>query len=117
MNLAQAVGAFCFALSQRPLPAGEGGAERSEATGEGRASRRIRAERDLAPAAIIERLHERVQALLVEVGFLHDDNPDRIYDDLRTIAARADIDAREATILLGIIHQIEWKLGVPRERP
>lgn len=96
MNLAQAVGAFCFALSQvRPKPR----------------------ERDLAPAAMIERLHERVQALLVEVGFLHDDNPDRIYDDLRTIAARADVDAREATILLGIIHQIEWKLGAPRERP
>jgi TrmH family RNA methyltransferase len=114
MNLAQAVGAFSFALSQFP---GERGAERSEATGEGRAVRRIRRERDLAPAAMIERLHERVQALLVEVGFLHDDNPDRIYDDLRTIAARADIDAREATILLGIIHQIEWKLGAPRERP
>jgi TrmH family RNA methyltransferase len=95
MNLAQAVGAFCFALSQvRPKPR----------------------ERDLAPAAMIERLHERVQALLVEVGFLHDDNPDRIYDDLRAIAARADVDAREATILLGIIHQIEWKLGAPRER-
>ncbi|HEY2091874.1 MAG TPA: TrmH family RNA methyltransferase [Thermoanaerobaculia bacterium] len=114
MNLAQAVGAFCFALSQIPLPPGEGGRR----PGEGRASRQVRRERDLAPAAIIERLHERVQALLVEVGFLRgDDNPDRIYDDLRTIAARADIDAREATILLGIIHQIEWKLGAPRERP
>jgi TrmH family RNA methyltransferase len=96
MNLAQAVGAFCFALSQIEPKTRE---------------------RDLAPAAIIERLHERVQALLVEVGFLHDNNPDRIYDDLRAIAARADVDAREATILLGIIHQIEWKLGAPRERP
>ena len=90
MNLAQAVGAFCFALSQ---------------------IRRVPRERELAPAAMIERLHERVQTLLMEVGFLHDNNPDRIYDDLRTIAARADLDAREATILLGIIHQIEWKLG------
>jgi TrmH family RNA methyltransferase len=96
MNLAQAVGAFCFALSQvKPKPT----------------------ERELAPAAMIERLHERVQSLLVEVGFLHDNNPDRIYDDLRAIASRAGVDAREATILLGIIHQIEWKLGAPRERP
>ena len=95
MNLAQAVGAFCFALSQ---------------------VRRAPRERELAPAAMIERLHERVQALLMEVGFLHDNNPDRIYDDLRSIAARADLDAREATILLGIIHQIEWKLGASRER-
>lgn len=96
MNLAQAVGAFCFALSR---------------------IERTPHERELAPAALIERLHERVQALLVEVGFLHDNNPDRIYDDLRTIAARADLDAREATILLGVIHQIEWKLGASRERP
>jgi tRNA/rRNA methyltransferase len=96
MNLAQAVGAFCFALSQ---------------------IRRAPRERDLAPAAMIERLHERAQALLMETGFLHDNNPDRIYDDLRSIAARADLDAREATILLGIIHQIEWKLGSLRGSP
>ena len=96
MNLAQAVGVFCFVLSQ---------------------IRRAPSARDLAPAALIERLHERAQALLVETGFLHDNNPDRIYDDLRAIAARSDLDAREATILLGIIHQIEWKLGASRERP
>ena len=96
MNLAQAVGAFCFAMSQ---------------------VRRTPRERELAPAAMIERLHERAQALLVEAGFLHDNNPDRVYDDLRAIAARADLDAREATILLGIIHQIEWRVGASRERP
>jgi TrmH family RNA methyltransferase len=89
MNLAQAVGAFCFAISQiEPAPS----------------------DRVLAPAAMIERLHRRAQSLLLEVGFLHDINPDRIYDDLRAIAGRADLDEREATILLGIIHQIEWKL-------
>lgn len=89
MNLAQAVGAFCFALSQiEPAPR----------------------ERVLAPAAMIERLHQRAQSLLTEVGFLHDNNPTRIYDDLRALAGRADLDEREATILLGIIHQIEWKL-------
>ena len=96
MNLAQAVGAFCFAMSQ---------------------VRRAPRERELAPAAMIERLHERAQALLVEAGFLHDNNPDRVYDDLRAIAARAALDAREATILLGIIHQIEWRVGASRERP
>src|SRR5437764_3029112 len=86
MNLAQAVGVFSFALSQ---------------------IRRMPNPRELAPAALIERLHERAQALLMETGFLHDNNPDRVYDDLRAIAARSDLDAREATILLGIIHQIE----------
>jgi TrmH family RNA methyltransferase len=90
MNLAQSVGVFCYELSTTTrAPAG----------------------RELAPAARIERLHERVQSLLVEVGFLHGNNPYRVYDDLRAISARADLDGREATILLGIIRQIEWKLA------
>lgn len=89
MNLAQSVGVFCYALSQiapNPVP------------------------RDRPPAALVERLHERAAALLLEVGFLHENNPERIYDDLRALAGRADLDAREVTILLGIIRQLEWKL-------
>ncbi len=95
MNLAQAVGVFCFALSS----AGAGVHAGPSA-------------RDARPdAALLSRLHERAESLLLEVGFLHENNPDRIYDDLRAIAGRADLDEREATILLGIIRQIEWKLG------
>ena len=93
MNLAQAVGIFCFVLSRVGAgpPAGTG---------------RLRAGHHT-----LERLHERAESLLLEVGFLNENNPDRVYDDLRAIAGRADLDAREATILLGIIRQIEWKLG------
>jgi tRNA/rRNA methyltransferase len=90
MNLAQAVGVLCYELSSVPH------------TGESR---------ERPAAAIIERLHERAQALLLEVGFLHENNPERIYDDLRSLVARADLDAREVTIALGMIRQIEWKLG------
>jgi len=93
MNLAQAAGVFCFALSQWSAAA-PGGAERQRAGHE-----------------LLERLHERAESLLLEVGFLHENNPDRIYEDLRAIAGRADLDEREVTILLGIIRQIEWKLG------
>jgi TrmH family RNA methyltransferase len=89
MNLAQAVGAFCFAASSiQPAPRN----------------------RELPEAGLIERLHERAQALLLDVGFLHENNPERIYDELRAIAGRAELDEREATILLGILRQIEWKL-------
>jgi tRNA/rRNA methyltransferase len=89
MNLAQAVGVFCYALSRR-------------------AEARRYTERPTT--AVLERLHERAESLLLEIGFLQANNPDRIYDDLRAITGRADLDAREATILLGIIHQMEWKI-------
>lgn len=90
MNLAQTVGIFCYELSSI-VPAST--------------------PRELAPAGLVERLHQRAEALLLEVGFLHANNPDRIYDELRAMAGRADLDAREVTILLGIIRQVEWKLG------
>lgn len=92
MNLAQSLCVFAYELSQIvPAPA-----SRSRAT-----------------AAEIERLHQRARELLLEVGFLHENNPDRIYDDLRAILARADLDEREVTIALGIIRQIEWKVRQP----
>jgi tRNA/rRNA methyltransferase len=89
MNLAQSLCVFAYELSRLP-----------ETT----------ARRPLATAGQIERLHQRARELLVEVGFLHENNPDRIYDDLRAILARADLDEREATIALGVIRQIEWAL-------
>ena len=95
MNLAQAVCVFCFCVGT--------GFSRSEPAEAGPHTR--------PAAALVERLHERAESLLLEVGFLHENNPDRIYDDLRAIAGRADLDEREVTILLGIISQIEWTLG------
>jgi tRNA/rRNA methyltransferase len=90
MNLAQSACVFCYELSGiTPAPAA----------------------RELADAASVERMHQNARALLLEVGFLHENNPDRIYDDLRAIAARADLDAREVTILLGMIRQVGWAVG------
>jgi tRNA/rRNA methyltransferase len=90
MNLAQALCVFCYELASiAPAPQ----------------------ERRLADAAVVERLHQRARELLLRVGFLHENNPDRIYDDVRAILARADLDEREVTIALGVIRQIEWALG------
>jgi tRNA/rRNA methyltransferase len=91
MNLAQAVAVFCYELSTL---------------------QRSTEERVLAQAALVERFHERFEALLLEVGFLHDNNPARIYDDIRALFGRAALDEREATIWLGIVKQIEWRLGL-----
>jgi TrmH family RNA methyltransferase len=90
MNLAQSVGVFCYELSS---------------------VERRSAHRTRPPAALTERLHERAEALLLEVGFLQENNPSRLYDEVRAIAGRADLDERETTIALGILRQIEWKLG------
>ena len=87
MNLAQAVGAFCYELST---------IERSEP------------HRELAAAGNIERMHERLESLLLEAGFLQANNPSRVYDDIRAIFSRAELDEREVTILLGVIRQLEW---------
>ena len=89
MNLAQAVGAFCFTASQIV---------------------REPRERALPNAEMLERMHQRIQSLLIEIGFLHENNPDQIYDELRGIVARADLDQRELTIVLGIVRQLEWAL-------
>jgi TrmH family RNA methyltransferase len=93
MNLAQSVGVFCYELSlitQRIAPAPVA--------------------RELPDAAAIERLHQHARQLLLEIGFLWKENPDHIYEDLRNLVSRADLDAREAKIVLGIIRQIEWKI-------
>jgi TrmH family RNA methyltransferase len=93
MNLAQSICVFCYELTSIAP---------------------VRTERPLATAELVERMHERARSLLLDVGFLHENNPDRIYDDLRAIAARADLDEREATIVLGMIRQIEWALSNAR---
>lgn len=94
MNLAQSLCVFCYELT---------------------AIQRAGTPRDLPEAGLVERLHQRAQELLVEVGFLQEHKPDRIYEDVRAMAARADLDAREVTILLGIIRQIEWKVRNPSD--
>lgn len=91
MNLAQAVAIFAWEMKE------------TRAAGA--------APRELAEAGSLERLHEAARELLLEAGFLDSDNPDRIYADLRAIAARSELDAREVTILLGIVRQLRWWKG------
>lgn len=90
MNLAQAVGVFSYELSQ---------IARQPST------------RELATAGQLERLHERFESLLLQAGFLQAENPAPIYEEIRALLARAELDGREVTILLGIVRQLEWALS------
>lgn len=89
MNLAQSACVFAYELS------GLAPAEQA---------------RELPDAGLTERLHGRMKELLIEVGFLHAKKTEGLYDDIRAMVARAGLDARETTIALGVIRQIEWKL-------
>lgn len=91
MNLAQSVCVFAYEMSRTEiLPPADA--------------------RPLADSALLERFHQRAQNILREIGFLHDDNPERIYRELRALAGRAAITERELVILLGIVSQLEWRL-------
>ncbi|HVT04481.1 MAG TPA: TrmH family RNA methyltransferase [Thermoanaerobaculia bacterium] len=89
LNLAQSVAIFCYELS-RPR-------SRAPAFMEARPT-----------AEMMGLLHSRTRQLLLQIGFLHENNPHRIYDELQAILARAAITERELTILLGVLRQLEW---------
>lgn len=91
MNLAQSVAVLCYELT-RPV------AVEVE-------------ERELAPNELLERFHERFQALLLEAGFLQAENPDRVYEELRSWMARVELAPREVEILLAMVRQLEWRFG------
>lgn len=97
MNLAQAVAVLCYAASD--IGAGS----------------RIASESEPAAYELESRVHRETQALLLEIGFLHENNPDRIYDEIRGIAGRARLTERDVTLLLGILRQTRWKLGQEAE--
>lgn len=92
LNLAQAVAIFSYELSKVATP------------------RSQRAPEELVSAGLLERLHERAASLLLEVGFLQENNPDRIYEEIRALLTRAELTTREASLLLALLRQVEWKL-------
>lgn len=92
MNLAQSVAIFSYELSKA--------VHRTEK----------RAPDDLVPNGLLERLHERAGSLLLEVGFLQENNPDRVYEEFRALLTRARLTTREASILLALLRQVEWKI-------
>jgi len=89
LNLAQAVMVCCYEL--RLAMAGE-----------------PQATRELARAEQVDRMFEKLRAALRSIGFLHPDNPDHIMFAFRRFLGRAELEARDVQILLGLARQIEW---------
>jgi TrmH family RNA methyltransferase len=57
-----------------------------------------------------------LRAALLEIGYLHAENPDRILTELRRLLARAAPTGRELNLLRGIARQVTWAGRVARGR-
>jgi len=86
MNLAQSVAIFCYEL-------GKGLQPRKPAA-------------DPAPHQLTTRLNAQTRALLNEVGYFGDYNPDRICAELQAMAGRAALTTREASLLLALVRSL-----------
>ena len=98
LNLAQAALLLFYELRRHALAAqAMGQAE------EGRAAAR---------AIEIFRLEEQMRAVLVEIGFLNPQNPDRIMFVLRRMLGRAVLRPLEVRVLLALVRQVKWCTSV-----
>lgn len=62
----------------------------------------------LAVAERQEVMYEKLKKALLQIGFLHKDNPEHIMLALRRLFGRAGLEERDVRILLGMARQIEW---------
>jgi len=55
-----------------------------------------------------EEIYERMQHILMRIGFLSQSNPEHIMKALRKILNQSELSPREGQIIRGIISQLEW---------
>lgn len=61
-------------------------------------------------------LQENIRETLLEISFLHPDNPDYFMMPLKRFMARKDLRIHEFSLLMGICRQIRWAAGEREER-
>ena len=95
LNLAQAVLLICYEL--------RGGSSTSDP--------QMAAPGAPATSEELEELYGHARKVLLRVGFLDPQNPDRILRVLRRLLGRVGPDSREVAILRGILRQMDWYAG------
>lgn len=65
----------------------------------------------------LEALYRHGREVLLRIGFLHENNPDRILRVLRRIFGRIGLESREVSILRGVLRQMDWYARIPRSGP
>jgi tRNA/rRNA methyltransferase len=64
-----------------------------------------------APAEDVERLFDRMRAVLLKIGFLDSENPEHMLLAFRRILGRAGLEDKDVRIFTGLFRQIEWYVG------
>jgi len=94
LNLAQAVGLFAY-----------------EVAAARRSSRRAPAQtRTVATVEALEGLYAHLERVLTEIGFIEEQDPARMMNEVRRILSRRLPDPRDVRILRGILSKVEWAL-------
>jgi tRNA/rRNA methyltransferase len=60
------------------------------------------------PAEDVERLFDRMRAVLLKIGFLDSENPEHMLLAFRRILGRAGLEDKDVRIFTGLFRQIEW---------
>jgi tRNA/rRNA methyltransferase len=61
-----------------------------------------------APAEDVERLFDRMRAVLLKIGFLDSENPEHMLLAFRRILGRAGLEDKDVRIFTGLFRQMEW---------
>ncbi|HIK30556.1 MAG TPA: RNA methyltransferase [Oscillatoriales cyanobacterium M59_W2019_021] len=68
-----------------------------------------------APIDLLEQYYDRLETLLLRVGYLYPHTAAARMEKFRRLYNRAELSAEEAALLLGILRQVEWALSQPSE--
>mgnify|MGYP000014695403 FL=1 len=104
LNVAQAVLVVCYEFLKNSLTDAAAGAPVQP--------------RKTVPASSeeLEALYRHGREVLLRIGFLHENNPDRILRVLRRIFGRIGLESREVSILRGILRQMDWYARISQAR-
>ncbi|HEX7154968.1 MAG TPA: RNA methyltransferase [Thermoanaerobaculia bacterium] len=95
MNLAQSVAIFCYELGKGLRPAS--------------------GEKEPATHQLLQELSSQTRELMHEVDYFGEKNPDRMCAELSSLAGRARLSTREASLLLALVRKVRKRL--PADRP
>ena len=97
LNLAMAVMIVCYEIYRSVLELSDDALERSVAV-------------PLATAEELGGMFDHMKDTLMRIGFLDEQNPERMMTYLRRLLSRADLSPRDVKTLRGIFRQVNWAI-------